>query len=184
MEALLESAARAVFALVCHQDPTILVRTDGRALLLCPRCIGLHLGFASMLCAASAGAIRPSPRLVGFLVVLATLPAIHWALGALGALEAATPGRFATGLAGGAGFAGVTLAWRLGRGRVAVPGWIVQCIAAVMLSSGAAGMVLGRWGAATAFLLGVVILDLLFVWSSIAHLAARRSVSLFTGGWK
>jgi uncharacterized membrane protein len=182
MEALLETLARAAFALICHQDPSILVRTDGRPILLCPRCIGLHLGFASMLWVASLGAWRPSPRLLIPAVILASLPAAHWMLGAMGVSDATTASRFMTGFGGGVGFANVALAWRQARVSVAVPSWVVHGSAAVVASSITAGLAFGRWGGATTALLGVVILDLLFVWSSIAQLVARRSVSLSTGG--
>lgn len=35
---------RVFLGLFCHQEPSILVKIDGRLIPLCPRCIGLHVG--------------------------------------------------------------------------------------------------------------------------------------------
>ena len=42
---MLGEACRILFGSFCHQDPSILMVVDGRLLELCPRCVGLHVGF-------------------------------------------------------------------------------------------------------------------------------------------
>lgn len=42
---LLHSLSDTLFGLICHQDPAILIELNGRTLMLCPRCTGLHVGF-------------------------------------------------------------------------------------------------------------------------------------------
>ena len=44
---IIEKIIRNFFALFCHQDPSILMSIGGQEIPLCPRCIGLHLGFLS-----------------------------------------------------------------------------------------------------------------------------------------
>ena len=45
LEFLLDDLSTRVFGLVCHQIPSILIDIGGRDVALCPRCIGLHVGF-------------------------------------------------------------------------------------------------------------------------------------------
>jgi uncharacterized membrane protein len=45
VEAILEKVTKFIFGLICHQDPSVLMQVNGKDIYLCPRCIGLHLGF-------------------------------------------------------------------------------------------------------------------------------------------
>ena len=42
---MLETISHFIFGLLCHQDPSILFQVEGQSVALCPRCIGLQLGF-------------------------------------------------------------------------------------------------------------------------------------------
>ena len=44
-EIILKEISGNFFSLFCHQDPSILIETEGKEIMLCPRCSGLHIGF-------------------------------------------------------------------------------------------------------------------------------------------
>jgi len=116
LENIIENITRAIFGLICHQDASILLTVDGKAVFLCPRCIGLHFGFfisylflqrryrgLKIVIARSA-----SIMIVISLVVLA----LDWAGGHLGYRTPTATSRLITGLLGGTAFSVLVTAYR------------------------------------------------------------------------
>ena len=104
METILETLTGLIFGVICHQDPSILMESDGKAVLLCPRCIGLHLGFLSSFVVMALSTRRRitvkrrETRLV--LAIGVASMALDWGLGGhLGLFAPTTFSRLATGLA-------------------------------------------------------------------------------------
>jgi uncharacterized membrane protein len=116
---MLGEASRALFGCFCHQDPTTLMVVGGELVHLCPRCIGLHLGFSL---AFTVGFIRfrrglvlarTGPRLVLLLAV--ALLGFDWGVGGhLGLYEPTSLSRLLTGLACGSALALLLIAYRTG----------------------------------------------------------------------
>lgn len=107
-DAIIGYAAGKLFSLFCHQDPSILLQIDGKYLLLCPRCCGLHLGFLISLIFFSAGQVKRS-RFAGpipFVMVLGGFLwlALDWTLGQTSFYQASTLSRFGSGIAAGSSF--------------------------------------------------------------------------------
>ena len=46
MNQIIERATGFIFSLICHQQSDLLIQKGDRAIQLCPRCIGMELGFA------------------------------------------------------------------------------------------------------------------------------------------
>ena len=105
-QSILEEIARAVFGLICHQDPSILMKVGGREIPLCPRCMGLHLGFLCSFIALkvwTAGRITRAGKTTKFVLVagLGSMAVDWWIGGHLGLFAPTTLTRLITGLAGG-----------------------------------------------------------------------------------
>jgi uncharacterized membrane protein len=114
---MFEEASRVLFGCFCHQDPSILLTIDGQLVHLCPRCIGLHLGFIAAFIAASLwfrrGLVlsRMGTRLL-LLLAVASL-AFDWGVGGrLGLYAPATHSRLLTGLACGSALGVLLVAYR------------------------------------------------------------------------
>jgi hypothetical protein len=45
MTGFIEKFSAGIFAMICHQQSALLLLEDDRPILLCPRCIGLEMGF-------------------------------------------------------------------------------------------------------------------------------------------
>lgn len=114
---MLEEASRILFGCFCHQDPSILLTIEGELVCLCPRCIGLHLGFITAFIAASTwfrrGLVlsRVGTRLL-LLLAVASL-AFDWGIGGhLGLYVPTAHSRLLTGLACGSALAVLLVAYR------------------------------------------------------------------------
>jgi len=116
---MLGEASRTLFGCFCHQDPTTLMAVGGELVHLCPRCIGLHLGFTL---AFAAGLIRFRRGLIlsrtrpRFVLVLAVASlGFDWGVGGhLGLYEPTDLSRLITGLACGSALALFLTAYRTG----------------------------------------------------------------------
>ena len=103
----IEETIQFCFGLICHQDRSILFNIDGRTLPLCPRCIGMHLGFTAILIFYTLYNFklprmrnRTSQILISSAICLA---GIHWIAGQLDLLEMDSISRLITGfITGGA----------------------------------------------------------------------------------
>lgn len=114
---MLEEVGRVVFGCVCHQEPSLLLEFDGRLLLLCPRCAGLHLGFLTTFAitrvwfGAGVGLAGRGVRVVLVAAVGSLL--LDWGVG--GQMDLFTPSvhsRLLTGLACGSALAILLAAYR------------------------------------------------------------------------
>jgi uncharacterized membrane protein len=94
------------FGLICHQDSSILFHIDGNPLPLCPRCIGMHLGFTALLIFYTLSNFKPlqiKNRTVQVLIYLAVCFAgLHWTAGQLDLLQMDSISRLITGFITGA----------------------------------------------------------------------------------
>ena len=81
-----EEIIRIAFSFICHQDEFRLLTIYGNSLPLCPRCMGLQIGFFSVVTAlvfinrTSLLILKKIPRII--LIVLITMAGIHWLGGA------------------------------------------------------------------------------------------------------
>ena len=114
---MLGEASRVLFGCFCHQDPSLLLTIDGQLVHLCPRCIGLHLGFIAAFVAASIWfrrvlvLSRMGTRLL-LLLAVASL-AFDWGVGGrLGLYTPTTHSRLFTGLACGSALPALLVAYR------------------------------------------------------------------------
>jgi len=79
------------FSLICHQDSSILFHIDGNPLPLCPRCIGMHLGFTALLIFYTFSNVKPlqikNRTLQVFLYLAICFAGLHWTAGRLDLLK-------------------------------------------------------------------------------------------------
>ncbi len=102
----IEETIQFCFGLICHQDRSILFNIDGRTLPLCPRCIGMHLGFTAILIFYTLYNFK-LPRMRNRTSQILTSSAIcfagiHWLAGQLNLLEMDSISRLMTGFITGA----------------------------------------------------------------------------------
>lgn len=104
----LEKIIYHLLGFICHQDQAILLRIDENLIPLCPRCLGLNIGFFStlvfykLLFKSPFNLYKPSNILVLFLSI--SLAGFHWFLGFLSVIEINNSLRILTGLISGSGF--------------------------------------------------------------------------------
>lgn len=97
-----------VLGLICHQDESILLSINQNYFPLCPRCIGLHIGFFISLFLFVVYYTKQiklkstSARI--FVILTINAAAIHWLSGRLGIIEQDSILRLITGLLSGFGF--------------------------------------------------------------------------------
>jgi uncharacterized membrane protein len=144
---MIRAACGWVFSYLCHQNPDSLFHLGGRAIPVCWRCAGMHIG-----CAASClrfslhrlatgrvysrGALALIGASFGILV-------LHWLGGQFGVLPMTPLARFGTGLLAGASV-GSILSGRSGPSRVTTSG----TVASAYLAAGLGGLLLiavDRW---------------------------------------
>lgn len=117
MVEVLETISGLIFGLMCHQDPSVLMEVGGRAVLLCPRCIGLHLGFLSsfVLLSLPRGTrivVRDTVTKLLLAMAIGSM-AIDWGMGSFWGLFAPTTlSRLVTGLATGSALSVIVAAYR------------------------------------------------------------------------
>jgi uncharacterized membrane protein len=116
-ETALEEITRFIFGLICHQDPSFLMKVGGREVLLCPRCMGLHLGFLSsfvFMMLWTSDRIRVLRRAAVFVVAIALgSMVIDWGFGGhLGLYTPSSFSRLATGLASGSALSVLVVSYR------------------------------------------------------------------------
>jgi uncharacterized membrane protein len=103
----MEKVSGFVFSIICHNNSSILMSIGGKQFLLCPRCMGLQLGFFLTLFALflfHRGQIKFSGKYIILILISAcSLTWIHWYLGFTGILVPDIYSRFSTGLISGIG---------------------------------------------------------------------------------
>ena len=103
MEKLIET----FFSFMCHQDKDILISVYDKFIPLCPRCIGLQVGF---FISPIVFFLRRYQNLVlnteirFALIILTSLAGIHWLLGDYEIVTPNSLSRFITGFFSGSGF--------------------------------------------------------------------------------
>ena len=117
--AIFHGVVKAVFGLICHQEPSRLMLVDGTEVPLCPRCIGLQTGFLVSFVVVSLsirGRMNYEGKFCRFLLMFAiALTGIHWGLGQMGMIEPGVDPRLLTGLITGAGLGILFQSYRRGR---------------------------------------------------------------------
>ncbi len=109
-ESICDKITSPFFGLICHQNPTELLYIDGKAVTLCPRCMGLQFGFLCAFTLVTALEKRSrwnsvgSPALV-VMIFFALLAPFHWALCRVGIIVPSSAMRLASGLGSGAALA-------------------------------------------------------------------------------
>jgi len=103
----LEKIIYQLLGFICHQHKSILIAIGENLIPLCPRCLGLHIGFFLSLIFINRIIQRRVNlnKLSNFFVItfLISLAGIHWILGALDILEMNSLSRFITGFVSGSG---------------------------------------------------------------------------------
>lgn len=101
-ESFLESISAKYFGLFCHQDSSILFQINGDVIPLCPRCIGLHLGFIIsilVLTVAKQGYLKIFGKyLILFIIGGLGLMALEWTFAHLSIIHSTHISRLLTGL--------------------------------------------------------------------------------------
>ena len=103
----MENLIETFFSFICHQDKDILIRVYDEYIPMCPRCIGLHLGFffsSFVFLFRRFQKIILNPKIRFALIILMSLAGIHWLLGYLGIFITGSLSRFFTGILSGLGF--------------------------------------------------------------------------------
>jgi uncharacterized membrane protein len=103
----LEKIIYQLLGFICHQDKSILIATSENLIPLCPRCLGLHIGFFLTLVFLNRIIQRrvnlDKPGILFVIIFLIGVAGIHWILGALDIMEMNTLSRFITGFVSGSG---------------------------------------------------------------------------------
>lgn len=103
-----EEIVRTAFSFICHQDESRLLTIYGNSLPLCPRCMGLQIGFFSVITAlvfinrASLLILKKIPKII--IIVLITMAGIHWLGGAFELFNTNSFARISTGFISGSSF--------------------------------------------------------------------------------
>lgn len=116
LDNIIENISRLIFGLICHQDASILFTVDGKTVYLCPRCLGLHIGFFIsyfFLRRQFRRRIMVIAKSASFMIVISMMAlALDWAGGHLGYRTPTATSRLITGLLGGAAFGILFTAYR------------------------------------------------------------------------
>jgi len=102
MEMLIETS----FSFICHQDKEILIRIYDGFIPLCPRCIGLHVGFfisPIVLFFSRYKNLFQNTKVRFALIILTSLAGIHWLSADQGIVVPGSISRFYTGFLSGFG---------------------------------------------------------------------------------
>jgi len=103
----MENLIETFFSFICHQDKDTLIRVYDEFIPLCPRCIGLHVGFfasAIVFLFRKYQDLFLNPKTSFALIILSSLVGIHWLLGNQGIVTPNSLSRFCTGFLSGFGF--------------------------------------------------------------------------------
>ena len=99
MEKLIET----FFSFICHQDKDILISIYDEFIPLCPRCIGLQVGFFISPIIFFFNRCQ-NPKIRFTLIILTSLAGLHWLLGGQEIVTPDSLSRFITGFFSGSGF--------------------------------------------------------------------------------
>ena len=103
MEKLIETC----FSFICHQDKDIIISVYDELIPLCPRCIGLHVGFfisPIVFFFRSYQNLFLNTKIRFTLILFTSLAGIHWLSGDIGIVTPNSLSRFITGFFSGSGF--------------------------------------------------------------------------------
>ncbi len=119
-ESILDRITSSVFGLICHQDPTELLYIDGKAVTLCPRCIGLQISF--LITIAIVAVLKKFGRrssitkpALAITIIFALFAPIHWVLCRDGISVPDSTMRLVTGLGSGGAMAILLNAYLAGK---------------------------------------------------------------------
>ena len=108
VNSLLRRISENYFSHICHQDHSILINTEEGIIPLCPRCIGLHIGFIIsyiVLRIAIGSQIKISRKLLSvFLFIGLGMMSLEWILAHYSILQSSLLSRLLTGLIAGSNF--------------------------------------------------------------------------------
>lgn len=102
----MEKFIETFFSFICHQDKDIIISVYDELITLCPRCIGLHVGFfisPIVFLFRSYKGLFLDPKTRFALIILTSLAGIHWLLGDQGVVTPNSLSRFCTGFLSGFG---------------------------------------------------------------------------------
>jgi len=183
---MLSEAGRLLLGCFCHQDPSLLLSIDGQLVQLCPRCIGLHLGFAVSFIAGSLcfrrGLVlsRTGTRLL-LIAAVASL-AFDWGVGGRLGLYAPTAHvRLLTGLACGSALAVFLIAYRRSLWTISISvvrGAAPLPVAGVMLAAVAVGslaVTVSAWELLTALCMTAVLTNVVLIADTAARMIRVRT---------
>ena len=103
MEKLIET----FFSFMCHQDKDILISVYDKFIPLCPRCIGLQVGFfisPIIFFFNRCQNLFLNTKIRFTLIILTSLAGLHWLLGGQEIVTPDSLSRFITGFFSGSGF--------------------------------------------------------------------------------
>lgn len=182
---MLEEVGRTLFGCFCHQDPSLLLRIDGQLVQLCPRCIGLHIGFAVSFIVGSflfmRGLVLSRTRTRLLPVAAVASLAFDWVVGGrLGLYAPSASVRLLTGLACGSALAIFLIAYRTSLWTISVTGGrgtAPSPVAGVMLAAVATGSLVVQvsgWVLLTALCIVAVLTNVVLVADTAARMVRVR----------
>lgn len=112
----LKELSEGYFSLICHQNHSILLRIKGEIIPLCPRCMGLHLGFIITFCILTVFTkklirINSTTSFIILLTGLFTI-GIEWSLAQFSIIQSTAFSRMFTGLFAGSVFGILTMIYK------------------------------------------------------------------------
>lgn len=115
-ENIMYDLLRRIFGLMCHQESSILITIDGRTIPLCPRCIGLHVGFLLSFIIMTflfPQHVRLKNKQVQIIITITIAMAVgHWFIGQFTDLITGSYSRLVTGLLCGSALSTVLREYR------------------------------------------------------------------------
>jgi uncharacterized membrane protein len=102
----IEMLSRNFFSQFCHQNPELLIRISGEYVYLCPRCIGLHVGFflTGLLFLLYKKEVVIKQNQLPILILLISVTFFHWLAANLSLVEDSECLRIITGSITGSSF--------------------------------------------------------------------------------
>lgn len=151
----LKALSEKYFGLICHQDHSILLNVDGDFIPLCPRCMGLHLGFiisVIILMISIKNRIKISGSL-SFIILITGLGLIvmEWAFAQFSTYQSTILSRLLTGLVAGSIFGLLFTLYKNGftrsvsSGQTIINAFRISCLISMSLIGGVVIILSNNW---------------------------------------